>query len=37
MEKPIGIGSSVEVMGEKANPFTQQLDSKSSVVNLILA
>ena len=37
MEKPIGIGNSVEVMGEKANPFTQQLALKSSVVNLILA
>ena len=35
--KPIGVGNSIEVMGEKANPFTPQSGSMWSLVNLILA
>ena len=35
IEKPIGVGNSVEVMGEKRIHFTQQSDSKLNVVNLI--
>ena len=37
IEKPIGVGNSIEVMGEKANPFTPQSGSMWSLVNLILA